>query len=329
MKISESCKSREISVINVSTPIVIPSFSSRGFPCIGSIHNDIKRYLGKSSLVSAYDIHYGNISQDDIYASDILFIDSGGYEAKPVADFTESYIDGRLSSGWSTEYYEVVLEKLQPLSPLVIVNYDYSVPQPISDQVDLAKILFQKHPNYATDFLYKPEIEGVNLINLDALINNFQLIGSFSILGITEKELGDSLLERCRNLLQIRTALLEVGLETPIHIFGCLDPAVMIAYFLCGADIFDGLAWLRYTFDHGFVTYHSTATMMREQWCIPENDLLITRWISNLEYLEVLTRGMKRFCKTISIKEFPISQDILKKVLCLVKLSGIEIEGED
>jgi hypothetical protein len=69
--------------------------------------------------------------------------------------------------------------------------------------------------------------------------------------------------------------------------------------------------------------------MMRKQWCIPENDLLITRWISNLEYLEDLNRGMKRFCKTISIKEFPINQDILKQVLCLVKLSGIEIEGED
>jgi hypothetical protein len=329
MKISESCKSRNVSVVNAHTPIVVPSFSSRGFPYIGNIHNDTKRYLGKSSLVSAYDIHYGNISQDNMYASDILFIDSGGYEAKPVADFTESYIDGRLSSGWSTEYYEVVLEKLQPLSQLVIVNYDYSDPQPISNQVNLAKMLFQKYPDYATNFLYKPETKGINIISLDALIDNIKLIGSFSILGITEKELGDSLLERCRNLLQIRTALLEAGFETPIHIFGCLDPAVMIAYFLCGADIFDGLAWLRYTFDHGFATYHSTATMLRKQWRISEYDLLITRWISNLEYLETLTRGMRRFCKTGSINEFPMDKDLLMQVLCLVKLSGIEIKGGD
>lgn len=329
MKVSEICKARQVSVINKATPIVIPSFSSRGFPYISNIHSSTRRYLGKSSLVSAYDIHYRNLSQDDIYASDILFIDSGGYEAKPVSDLTESYIDGRLSSGWSTEYYEAVLERLEPLSPLVIVNYDYSDPRPISNQVDLAKTIFQNYPNYATNFLYKPELKGEKLISLDALIKNIRLISSFSILGITEKELGTSLFERCCNLLKIRTALLDAGLEAPIHIFGCLDPAVMVAYFLCGADIFDGLAWLRYTFDHGSVMYHSTATLRKEEWYISENDLLITRWISNLEYLEALTRSMKNFLKTGAINEFLIDQGLLSKVLSLVKLSGIEFEEEN
>ena len=144
MRLSELCKSRQVSIINTSTPIVIPSFSSRGFPYIGEIYDNTKRYLGKSSLISAYDIHYGNMLQDDIYASDILFIDSGGYEAKPVPDLTESYVDGRLSNGWSTDCYEAVLERLQPLSKLVVVNYDYSDPHPISTQVDLAKKTFSK-----------------------------------------------------------------------------------------------------------------------------------------------------------------------------------------
>ncbi|MBD2636986.1 hypothetical protein H6G52_16575 [Limnothrix sp. FACHB-881] len=326
MRVSEICKSRQILTINTSTPIIIPSFSSRGFPFIEDIYNNTKRYLSKSSLISAYDIHYGNISQDDIYSSDILFIDSGGYEAKPVSDLTESYVDGRLSNGWSTDYYEAVLERLQPLSRLVIVNYDYSDPHPISTQVNLAKKLFQKYPNYAANFLYKPE-DGKSLINLGTLTNNIQLIEPFSILGITEKELGGSLFERCCNLLQIRTALLEIGLETPIHIFGCLDPATMVIYFLCGADVFDGLAWLRYTFDHGFVAYHSTATVLKKQWCISEEDLLLTRWISNLEYLEALTRSMKKFCKTGLINEFCLGQSLLTQVLCLVKLTGIEFEG--
>ena len=328
MKVSEICKLRQVSIIDTPTPIIIPSFSSRGFPYIEDIFDDTKRYLGKSSLISAYDIYYGNVSQDDMYASDVLFIDSGGYEAKPVTDLTESYVDGRLSNGWSTDYYEAILERFQPLSKLVIVNYDYSDPHPISDQVDLATKLFQKHPNYATNFLYKPE-DGKSLVSLSTLIHNIKLIKPFSILGVTEKELGDSLFERCRNLLQIRTALLEAELETPIHIFGCLDPAVMVAYFLCGADVFDGLAWLRYTFDHGFATYHSTATMLKGQWCIAEGDLLLTRWISNLEYLECLTRSMKRFCKTGLADEFFLDKSLLTQVLCLVKLSGIEFEGGD
>jgi len=327
MRISEICKSREIPRINALTPVVVPSFSSRGFPCIRDIYNDTKRYLGIASLVSAYDIYYSNVAQDEIYASDILFIDSGGYEAKPVPDLTEAYIDERLSKGWSTEHYESVLEKLQPLSQLVIVNYDYVNPQPIAIQVDLANKLFQKYPGYATNFLYKPEAEDTTLVSLESLIKNIQLISSFSVLGITEKELGSSLLDRCCNLFQIRAALLKAGMETPIHIFGCLDPSVMIAYFLCGADIFDGLAWLRYTFESGLVTYHSTATMFREQWNISDDDLLITRWISNLEHLEALARGMKRFCRSGSVEEFPVNRDLLAKVVSLVKLSGVAFEG--
>lgn len=327
MKVSDVCKLRQISVINEPTPIIVPSFSSRGFPFIGNIYSDTKRYLSKASLVSAYDIHYNNIARDGIYASDILFIDSGGYETKPVPDLTEAYIDERLSCSWSKDNYEVVLASLQPLSQLIVVNYDYAEPQTIDIQVGLAQDLFQKYPNYAANFLYKPEVEDSDFIDLNSLINNIQLFKSFSILGITEKELGDSLLERCRNLVQIRAALLDAGVEVPIHIFGCLDPSVIIAYFLCGADIFDGLAWLRYTIEDGLVTYHSTATLLREQWSVTEGDLLMTRWISNLEYFENLNRSMKRFCKTGSANEFPINQNLMMKILSLVESSGIEIEG--
>ncbi len=327
MKVRDVCKLRQISVINESTPIIVPSFSSRGFPFIGNIHSDTKRYLSKASLVSAFDIYYSSIFEDEIYASDVLFIDSGGYEAKPVPDFAEAYIDERSSRGWSRDNYEAVLGRLQPLSQLVVVNYDYAAPQAIKIQVGFAKELFQKFPNYATNFLYKPEVQGTNLIGVDSLINNIPLIDSFSILGITEKELGNSLFDRCRNLLQIRTALLNAGVEIPVHIFGCLDPSVMIAYFLCGADIFDGLAWLRYTIEDGLVAYHSTATLLREEWSITEDDLLITRWLSNLEYFENLNRGMKRFCRTRSVSEFSINQNLIMKVLSLVKLLGIEVDG--
>lgn len=327
MKVSDLCKLRKISVINESTPIIVPSYSSRGFPFIANIHNDTKRYLSKSSLVSAFDIYYNTISEDEIYASDVLFIDSGGYEAKPISDLTEAYVDERLSREWSRDRYEIVLRKLQPFSRLVVVNYDYTNPQPITTQVDIAKELFQKLPDCATNFLYKPEVQGTNLINLDSLISNIHLIDSFSILGITEKELGNSLFDRCRNLFQIRTALLDARIEIPIHIFGCLDPSIMIAYFFCGADIFDGLAWLRYTIKDGLATYHSTATLLREEWSITENDLLITRWISNLEYLENLNRGMKRFCRTGAINDLPINQNLMTKVLLLAKLLDIDVNG--
>ncbi|MBD3561850.1 hypothetical protein H6S82_23825, partial [Planktothrix sp. FACHB-1355] len=133
---------------------------------------------------------------------------------------------------------------------------------------------------------------------VNSLIKNAHNLASFSILGITEKELGETLLERCQNLLRIRAALQEQGLQTPIHIFGCLEPLTVISYFLCGADIFDGLSWLRFAFVDGLATYHSTATLLQGEWSYTDNQLLWARWIRNLQSLESLSKAMSRFCKT-------------------------------
>ena len=47
----------------------------------------------------------------------------------------------------------------------------------------------------------------------------------------------------------------EIDLYIPIHLFGCFDPKSLIYFFLSGADIFDGLTWLRY-FIYGNTTMY-------------------------------------------------------------------------
>ena len=44
-------------------------------------------------------------------------------------------------------------------------------------------------------------------------------------------------------------------METPIHVFGSLDTVTTPMYFLAGADIFDGLTWLRFAFHGGYTVY--------------------------------------------------------------------------
>lgn len=78
----------------------------------------------------------------------------------------------------------------------------------------------------------------------------------FHALGVTEKELGGNFKERMINIARIRKALNGVGLENmPIHIFGSLDTVSTPLYFVAGADIFDGLTWLRFAYYKGMTIY--------------------------------------------------------------------------
>ena len=93
-------------------------------------------------------------------------------------------------------------------------------------------------------------------MSVEDIVANVSTIGRFHILGITEKELGDSMIERMDNIARIRLALDDAGLQrVAMHIFGGLDPITVSLYFLAGAEIFDGLTWLRFGFNGGAALY--------------------------------------------------------------------------
>ncbi|MEW6574012.1 MAG: hypothetical protein AB1374_10325 [Bacillota bacterium] len=262
--------------------------------------------------------------ENEIYSSDIVFIDSGGYEVKS----NPSRVDSLHCKPWGIGYYLEVLNKLRPLAQLILVNYDCGESQPLIHQMEKAQILFSRYPSYASDFLCKPEREDSQVINVDEVVDNVRLFASFSIFGVTEKELGDSLLSRCRNLLTIRSAFLGHGLEIPIHIFGCLDPVSVVAYFLCGADIFDGLTWLRYKFIDGLTFSLSTARFLLGQWEYCDNELDVMNWIQNLQFLDHLLKSMIKFINTRSVNEFFMPQEYMARIVELVKTAGLQIGGE-
>lgn len=331
MNVSETCQIRNISIVDVDTPLIIPSFSSRGFPEVRDIYAQTRDFIVDVSLVSAYDLYYQFIG-NDIYSSDLIFIDSGGYETQPIKATTnldDLYVSKNTSliKTWNPYLHKDVLDDLKPYSQFVFISYDdWRNPQPISQQIDSAMDFFERYPNVASNFLYKPETQNANYINVESLINDISKIASFSILGITEKELGDSLLERCQNLLRIRSALNEKALQIPIHILGCLDSSLIIAYFLCGADIFDGLAWLRYVFTQGMVFYRSTATLLQKQWNYAERDLSSFYSLQNLQELNSLSKAMSQFCQTRRVEEFAPWQKVMTDVLNLVRDAELEIK---
>jgi queuine/archaeosine tRNA-ribosyltransferase len=65
------------------------------------------------------------------------------------------------------------------------------------------------------------------------------------IIGIPERELGASILERAKTVKQIRKALDETGRDIILHLLGTGNPISLAVYSVCGADTFDGLEWCK------------------------------------------------------------------------------------
>lgn len=70
-----------------------------------------------------------------------------------------------------------------------------------------------------------------------------------SLIAIPERELGDGLLERIKNIVKIRELLNTLFYYQPIHILGTGDPIVIPFFIAAGADSFDGLEWCRKVVD--------------------------------------------------------------------------------
>jgi hypothetical protein len=210
---------------------------------------------------------------------------------------------------------------------LVLVSYDYRIYYPVPDQIRLARELFRRHTQHASDFLCKPPSPDHAVIDIQGLAANADGLNQFSILGLTEKELGNSLRERCSNLLSLRSALSARGIDIPIHVFGCLEPDLVIAYFLCGADIFDGLSWNRYSFKNGLPIYHRVDALLREEWEEGDTVTLFRHWLSNLEAVDTLNDSMAHYCATGSMGDLAGCCGDLNKVISLVRKAGLELGG--
>jgi hypothetical protein len=329
MRVTEACRQREISTARVGTPLLVPSFSSRGFPNLGVLYDFLSSEVPETLLVSAYDVHNRLLPKESVNASDAVILDSGGYEARATYDPDGAYIENTRSEEWTLAQYRSVLDDIEPLSQLMVVSFDYGGPLPLAEQVASARSIFAEYPYYASDFLLKAEGMGVPFVDVDSVVKNIQTItGSFCVLGITEKELGSSMLERCQNLLKVRGALRAAGSEMPIHVFGCLEPLSILAYFLCGADVFDGLSWLRSAFSYpdGLVVHGSTDAMIRGEWRYHDSERRGARWIRNLGVLRTLSQAMEDYCLSRSIERLAVWEQ-LPKVLILVSTAGLDLKG--
>ena len=308
-------KIRRIGKIDAETPLLLPSFSSVFDRKIRQVHTTLTDHIPDCSLISAYDLAYGYITKEDIWASNLVYIDSGNYEYQNLEICKDR-------KKWSPQLHEDLLNLIRPLSKLVIVNFDKV--GSIHEQIKTASNLFEKFPKYASCFLCKPLSKSSKYVDVPKIIENIGQIENFEIIAFTEKELGSSLIKKCENIVKIRQALTSKELNKPIHIFGCLDPLAIITYFLCGADIFDGTNWLKYTFYDNVAIYNNNYSILYGSWSDSDITIRKSSYVFNLSKLTRLTQDMRRYTRDVSLDSFNLTEQIQRQISDLVNTAQVK-----
>lgn len=278
------------------TPILIPSFSSKGF------QNELKKIIQYSSelitdeiLVSAYDIHHGFISESYFKFPTLIFLDSGGYEASMDTDLSDIQKKHHHPLEWKKGWFDEVLNNWTFQKPTILITYDH--PQRrynLKRQIEIAKKQAMLFPYSPTEILLKPE-PGERFLDIPEIVQLAGHLAEFPVIGLTEKELGKSLFERMENIAKIRLSLNNTGMSPPIHIFGSLDPISTPLYFLSGADIFDGLTWLRFGFTETAAIYKHNFGALNLPLGTTDDMVNGHVWNSNYQYITELQGQMRHF----------------------------------
>lgn len=330
--VSDVCRPRHVpNLPKRATPMLLPSFSYVANDKIDEIFEKTRESLTRGYLVSAYDLRRELIPLSSVWNPDIVFVDSGSYEEQEIGQLARKFQLTRSEEHtWNMSAYSELLnsllkERKSQGSHTVPAFINLDAKAPFKEQVARASDLFKRFPECVSDFLCRPG-DGLSVIDVDELIKELEMLDGFDILGLTEKELGASMLERCENLLRIRASLSGMGLQKLIHIFGCLDPVSIVSYFLCGADIFDGLNWLKFGFIENLAMYKTNYFLSKSSWIMPEKKAHESKYAENIKEIGLLESRMQQFADSHSLKalQFQTSPP-MAPVRALVEAAGLDL----
>jgi hypothetical protein len=269
-------------------------------------------------LVSAYDIYYGHLPKPQRFpaAPQLTIVDSGGYETGSDYDLSAVYQYGHVTREWTLSRLQTVLRDWPSDLDAAFVNFDKgSVGAPLQRQIDDARRLFDLFPRQLHNFLIKPSLRSKHRIAnmLNEIRTRASSLSGFHIIGVTEKDLGDSTLDRMATVAQLRIILDEAGVRSPIQIFGALDPVSSPLYFIAGAEIFDGLTWLRFAYVNNQCVYHQNYAILKVG-IDPHDDFVRSKMLSdNYAALRDLQLSMQRFAVDRDFSHFGSHGEALQR----------------
>jgi queuine/archaeosine tRNA-ribosyltransferase len=293
----------------IETPLLLPSFSSKALQneSVTQIIQYMAQTISDEVLISAYDLHYHRVKYKKIASfASAVFLDSGGYEATKDLDLSDVGDKEYRPRPWRQKQLDQTLTEAWDFGfPTVLVSYDSPhAKAKIDRQISRAKKLFKRSPGANSELLLKTESKKQAHLNIDEVISHKHDLAAFDIIGVTEKELGKSTLERMTNIAKLRQALTSVDCHSPIHIFGSLDTVSSPLYFMAGADIFDGLTWLRYAFHEGYTLYKHDYGAKNLGISLEDFRVNGMTWNDNLRYLFKMKEDMRKFLLKWDFDEF-------------------------
>lgn len=297
----------------IETPLLVPSLSSKGFGPVDAGDGDepapaatLKLFGGdafyESLLISAYDIAFDQVLEPDSFRrkfatspygiTQFLIIDSGWYEATLGSDAGAPYEERRTPRRWSLDDYRALLDTFEPGVRAAVVSFD--VHAGYEEQIAAARTFFADYPNFASILMLKPPGAG-SYHQVKRLVPVVESLRRFDVIGVTEKELGNTILNRLRTLVELSETLEDARVDAPIHVFGGLDPLFTPLYFAAGAEIFDGLSWLRYGYVDGVAVYRPSLPLIKRQFDKRLPFTILDAQADNLDAIRALSRELKVF----------------------------------
>jgi hypothetical protein len=291
----------------LKSPLLCPAFSSKGFPDIAKITEVMREFITSGVLVSAYDIFYKKISPRKITFPEFVILDSGGYEARVDYDLGKVNEQEHIPKPWPRKAYLEVLKSWPNHVPTVVVSYDSPREiRKLKDQIAEARATLKEKADLVLELLIKPENKNADFVSIENIIRRVAELRPFWSVGLTDKELGFSPLQKMTNIARLRGAMDSARIDAPIHIFGSLDTLSTALYFISGAEIFDGLTWLRYGYHEGFTTYGQNYGTIQDSNGLRRatKEQIIEMWKNNYYYLAKLRDEMINYVRTEDFGQF-------------------------
>ena len=304
--------------VGVKTPLLVPSFSSKALDNVASTFKTLQPHITDSFLVSAYDIHHHKLEVPSGAAAEVLFLDSGGYEVLMELESGEPIYGHQAESEcWTFNDYRMVAKQLDTMIPTFLTSFDLPHERkPLEDQIQQALNFFREVPQFGREILIKPGPNDRDLLDINQVVSQIHRFNEFDMIGVTEAELGNSMMSRMEKIARLRQSMDSNDVIRPLHIYGSLDPVCTPLYFLAGADVFDGLSWLRFAYANDLAIYHNNRIPLEFG---PEEgkDRGITRsYTENLYYLaQTLTIRLKRYLIDRDIKRLETHSDFFQEAL--------------
>ncbi len=331
----------------VDLPLLVPSFSSKGFTFfedgprnrrreyseVTNALESVSSFISESIMVSAYDLFHQHFRQpvNHLKNTALVFIDSGFYELSPTFDSSEPKAYPHKVKEFTEGNYDSEITKLSKHSlPLVITNYDWgSRGTPFADQIQHAQHFFNRHKDCLTSFIVKPHKRNGMLVDVDDLIPDLAKLKAFDIVGIAEEELGKNLVDRLKRIARLRSEMNKRHMTAPIHIWGGIDPVMTPLYFFAGADIFDGISWMRYSYHKGLAVNRQCFAVLKGNLSTPHAHAIGLSMNENLMELQRLATNLRAFMDSGFNKfdVFDYNGDVLKTAWVQMMAKIDELKG--